>query len=82
MHVWQVQEAKAKLTQFINQAKDTPQIISRHGKCEIIAMSLRQYHDLISCKRDITSFFRASPLCEVTTFTTDRDTTLMREIDL
>lgn len=79
MHVWQFQETKAKLTKFVNCAKDTPQIISRHGKPEIIAMSLEHYNTLIHARHDIVSFFRNSPLCGED-FTFERDQSTMRDV--
>lgn len=63
--IWQLQEAKAKLTEFVNQAKVEPQVISRHGKPEIIAMSLETYNKIIGGKSDLVSFFRSSPLCNL-----------------
>ena len=81
MHVWQLQEAKAKLTELINDAKLEPQIISRRGVNEMIVLNISKYHELLSMKKDIVSFFRGSPLCGVETEVT-RDKSLMRELDL
>lgn len=60
MGTWQSQQAKAKLTEFVNQAKKEPQIISRHGKLGIVALNITLYNSLISPEQNIVSFFRNS----------------------
>jgi prevent-host-death family protein len=62
MHVWQLQEAKAKLTQLIKEAKHEPQIISRHGINESVVISLDQYEALLGKKETLAQFFKNSPL--------------------
>ncbi len=83
MHVWPVQEAKAKLTQFIHEAENSPQIISRRGEPKIVAMSIEQYNKLTKPKKhqSIVSFFRNSPLYGVD-LDIERDKSPMRKIDL
>lgn len=80
MHVWQLQEAKAKLTQLIKDAKQEPQIISKHGVNEVVVMSMKEYRESFEKKEDIMSFFRNSPLYGVDLDLT-RDKSPMREID-
>lgn len=81
MKVWQVQEAKAKLTELINQAKINPQIISRRGVNEIVLINIDEYHELYKTKENIVSFFKNSPLNEVEIDFT-RDKSKFRELDL
>jgi prevent-host-death family protein len=81
MHVWQLQEAKAKLTQLINEAKLEEQIISRHGINEAIVMSVERYAELCGTKEDLVSFFRQSPLYGID-LKLDRDESMIREVDL
>ena len=45
MHIWQLQEAKAKFTQLMNEAKLEPQIISRHGVRETVMISIEKFED-------------------------------------
>jgi prevent-host-death family protein len=40
MHVWQLQEAKAKLTELVNKCKLEPQFISRRGVNEVVVVSV------------------------------------------
>ena len=83
MHIWQVQEAKAKLTQFINDAKDEPQIISRRGEPEIIAMSISRYNELVRDKsqNSLVDFMRNSPLYGLR-IDSSRDKSKSRRINL
>lgn len=81
MHIWQLQEAKAKLTEFVNSAKQEPQIISRHGKEEIVAISIELYKELTSPKEDIVTFFRNSPLFD-SGIELERDQSMPREVEL
>lgn len=81
MHIWQLQEAKAKLTQLMKDAKLEPQIISRHGVNETIVMSMDQYEALIGKKESLGSFLKHSPLYGLD-WSCERDTSGMRDTDL
>ena len=81
MHVWQLQEAKAKLTQLINEAKVEPQIISRRGVPETVVLSIEKYKELCGTKKDIVSFFRDSPLCGIE-LNLKRDSSPMRPVKI
>ena len=81
MHVWQLQEAKAKLTQLMNEAKLEPQIISRHGVSETVVMSINKYKKMCGKKENIVSFFKKSPLNGIEIEFT-RDQSPAREADL
>ena len=81
MHIWQLHEAKAKLTQLMNEAKHEPQIISRHGVSENVVISLAKYRELCRVQEDIVSFFKNSPLNGVD-IDLNRDSALIREVDL
>ncbi len=72
MHVWQLHQAKAKLTQLIKEAKLEPQIISKHGVYETVVMSMEKYAELSGHAQSIVSFFRNSPLRDLDV-TFDRD---------
>lgn len=80
MHTWQLQEAKAKLTQFVNDAKHSPQVISRHGVPEIVAISIEKYHALTRSDNDLVSFLKNSPLYNID-LDIKRDKTPMRDIE-
>jgi prevent-host-death family protein len=81
MHIWQIQEAKAKFTQLIREARTEPQIISRHGVPETVTISIDKYEELTGQKGDIISFFQNSPLHGIK-LDLARDHSLIREVEL
>lgn len=81
MSTWQLQEAKAKLTEFIRQAQIEPQTISRHGKPEVVALSIELYRSLISANGNIVEFFQNSPL-KGTSIELERDKSKDRDLEL
>lgn len=81
MHVWQLQEAKAKLTELLNEAQHEPQIISRRGVHEVVVMTIEKYREFTGKNENIVSFFQNSPLYGVE-LDLKRDDSPMREADL
>lgn len=66
MRTWQLQEAKNKLSQVIDESQtDGPQIITRHGQPVAIVLAYREYERLTDGDESLYEFFRASPLVGV-----------------
>jgi len=66
MHVkadWQLQDAKANLSQVVNRALDDgPQRITRHGRGAAVVLSERDYQRLIARTRgSLVEFLARSP---------------------
>lgn len=60
---WQLQEAKNKLSQVVEEAiKSGPQIITRRGKEVAILLSVEEYRQLKASDEKLSDFFRQSPL--------------------
>jgi prevent-host-death family protein len=56
--VWQLQEAKNKLSQVINQAQEhSPQIITRHGEPVAYILSPQDYHQQCHSVKDVLARF-------------------------
>ena len=65
-HVWQLQEAKNKLSELVNEAEtEGPQIITRHGEQVAVVLSIEEYSRLVKPKTNLLEFFQTSPLAEV-----------------
>jgi prevent-host-death family protein len=61
--VWQLQDAKNRFSQVVEQAiNQGPQIITRHGVESAIVISYDEYRRLILRQKRLSSFFRDSPL--------------------
>jgi antitoxin Phd len=64
--VWQIQEAKNKLSEVLNEAiKHGPQIITKRGVETVIVLSYAEYRKVMLNKKKLSDFFRESPLAEV-----------------
>ena len=60
---WQLQEAKSKLSQVVDEAvSDGPQIITRRGVEVAVVLSYAGYNRMRKPPTDLVEFFQASPL--------------------
>jgi antitoxin Phd len=63
---WQLQEAKNKFSQVVQEALDgEPQIITRRGVEAVVVLSLAEYQKMIASRGRLSDFFRRSPLVGV-----------------
>ncbi len=79
---WQLQDAKARLSELIKLATNTgPQGISVRGHNEVVVISVQEYESLTSTKINFFDFMQNSPLhgCEIDI---DRSNSTDRDIDL
>ncbi len=80
--LWQLQEAKNRLSQVVNNAlEEGPQIITRRGKEVVVVISSDEYSELKKSLPSLLEFFRQSPLVGVE-LDLERDRSLPREFDL
>ena len=64
MKSWQLQEAKARLSEVIKKAaKDGPQNITVHGEPTAVILSAAEYRRLRQPRESFMEFMRRSPLC-------------------
>lgn len=74
--VWQIQDAKNKLSEVISRAlKQGPQLITRHGE-KAVVVAYAEYERLRKSQGKLSEFFKASPLASVDL---SRDKSLPRE---
>jgi antitoxin Phd len=77
--VWQLQEAKNKLSEVVEEAlQHGPQVISRRGKETAIVLSYADYRRMLLNQKKLSDFFRESPLADVDLDLT-RDTSPARD---
>ena len=78
---WQVQEAKTRLSEVIEQAqKKGPQIITRHGSERAVVLSIADYRKLTAHKPGLKDYLLGGP--KVDGFEIERDRDTGREIIL
>jgi len=64
--IWQLQEAKNKLSEVVNEAiKHGPQIITKRGVETVIVLSYDQYRKAMLNQKKLSEFFRESPLAKL-----------------
>ena len=57
MHTWQVQQAKARFSEVVEKARlGEPQVITRHGKEEVVIVSVKDYPLPVLRERSKPSF--------------------------
>jgi prevent-host-death family protein len=63
VHSWQLQDAKNRFSQVINEAlKDGPQVITRRGVETAVVLSFADYRKMLLGHKRLSEFFRESPL--------------------
>ncbi len=82
MRKWQIQEAKARMSELVKQAQQQPQEITFHGKSVAVILSRAEYDRLARTNESLVDFMRKSPLYGDETLFFERDQTPSREIDL
>lgn len=66
MQTWQLQNAKARLSEVVKKTiLNGPQAITLRGKEVIVMLSKKEYDELIQPKLSFTQFMRRSPLIDV-----------------
>jgi len=81
MALWQVQEAKTRLSEVIEEAYSKgPQIITRHGAERAVVLSIGDYRALTAHKPDLKAYLLGGP--KVESFEVERDRDTGREISL
>lgn len=81
MAIWQVQEAKTRLSELIEDAHSKgPQIITRHGSERAVLLSIQDYRALTAHKPDLRAYLLGGP--KVDSFEVERDNDTGREVSL
>jgi antitoxin Phd len=75
MGLWQLQEAKTKFSEVIDQANaEGPQIITRHGTERAVVLSISAYRSLTAHKPDFRTYLLGGPKVDGFEVPRDRDT--------
>ncbi len=83
MHIWQMQEAKAHLSEVVKRAEsEGPQDITLHGQSVAVVVSRATYERLTGNSQTLAAFMQQSPLYGFEGVEFERDRSLAREISL
>jgi len=81
MAAWQLQEAKTRLSELIEDAhSEGPQIITRHGAERAVVLSIEEYRSLTAQEPDFLAYLLGGP--KVDDFTIKREYDTGREVPL
>lgn len=81
MATWQVQEAKTRLSEVIEEAHSKgPQIITRHGAERAVILSMADYRTLTTRQPDLKAYLLGGP--KVDSFEIQRDRSTGRKVGL
>ncbi|TCT06344.1 type II toxin-antitoxin system Phd/YefM family antitoxin [Paralcaligenes ureilyticus] len=79
---WQIQEAKARMSELIKRAQERPQDITSHGKSVAVVMSRAAFDRLSQRDGSLVDLMRRSPFYGADDLDLERDKSLTREISL
>ena len=80
MQTWQMQEAKARLSEVVKRAQNQPQDITLHGKSVAVVISRETFNRLSQSQDSLVDFMRRSPLYGADDIAFERDQSLTREV--
>lgn len=83
MHRWQIQEAKARLSNLLRNAEqEGPQEITHHGRSVAVLLSPDDYDRLTDNRQSLVDLMRHSPLYDQNDVVIERDASLTREFQV
>ncbi|MCB0244680.1 MAG: type II toxin-antitoxin system Phd/YefM family antitoxin [Anaerolineae bacterium] len=76
---WQLQEAKNKFSQVVDEAlAHGPQVVTRHGVETVVIISYDEFRKRQASQQTLSQFFRESPLAD-SEINLERDKSMSRE---
>ncbi|MDH4482868.1 MAG: type II toxin-antitoxin system Phd/YefM family antitoxin [Rhodoferax sp.] len=83
MHAWQMQEAKARLSEVVKCAEsEGPQNITLHGQSVAVVVSSAMFERLSGNERSLVEFMQRSPLYGSEDIDLERNASVTREVAL
>lgn len=83
MLTWQMQEAKARLSELVKRAEsEGPQDITLHGRSVAVLLSRAEFDRLSGNRHSLVEFMQQSPLYGLEEIEFERDMSLTREVAL
>ncbi len=83
MQMWQMQEAKARMSELIQRARQNgPQEITLHGRSVAVVLSREAFDRLAGTHQSLVDFMRKSPLHGADELNFERDASPTRDISL
>ncbi len=80
MQSWQMQDAKARMSELIRNAQAQPQDITLHGRSVAVVISRETFDRLSRAGESLVEFMQRSPLHGAEDLSFERDASLTREV--
>ncbi len=80
MRTWQMQEAKARMSELVKRAQTQPQDITLHGKSVAVVISRETFDRFSQAQDSLVAFMRRSPLHGTDDIEFERDRSHSREV--
>jgi len=62
---WKLEDAKNQFSKLVQWARQYgPQVVTRHGREEVVVLPIEQYRKLTRKQGDLVTFMRESPLAD------------------
>ena len=62
---WKLEDAKNQFSKLVQLARNSgPQIVTRHGREEVVVIAVEEYRRLMRKQKSLVSFMRESPLAD------------------
>ena len=82
MKQWQLQTAKARMSELVKLAQDRPQEITLHGRAAAVVLSKQEFDRLSKGNISLVEFMRNSPLFGEDDIDLERQQSNTRDISL
>jgi prevent-host-death family protein len=83
MHSWQMQEAKARLSELVKLSEsEGPQAITLHGRAVAVVLSRSAFEQLSGSGKSLLELMQSSPLYGLAEIEFERDRSDTREVAL
>lgn len=79
MQTWQMQDAKARVSELVKSAQSQPQDITVHGKSVAVVLSRETFDRLSQAQGTLVDFMQRSPLFGADDVEFERDSSLTRD---
>ena len=79
MQTWQMQDAKARMSELVKSAQNQPQDITVHGKSVAVVVSRGTFDRMSQAQGSLVDFMQRSPLFDADDVVFPRDPSSTRE---
>ena len=62
MGYWKLEDAKNQFSRLVRAARRQPQVVTRHGREEVVVMSVKKYRELAGRESNLVDLLSDSPL--------------------